>query len=186
MKIIKLFFLCLLIGLFFVPICYTAETNTGQFETTANPIPDDAYAHYKLGTEYDYHGRLDDAISEYQMAISLKHDYADPHYRLEFIFQYRGLYDEAIGELNKFIEFASPEDKRLEKAKEMIEYIKDKNEKQTEKAAATKIIYPILIIGFPLIYLILIYLYTKNKKNELYFCNSRKHSRSYSCYFIAL
>lgn len=98
------------------------------------------------------------------MAISLKHDYADPHYRLGFIFQYRGLYDEAIGELNKFIEFASPEDKRLEKAKEMIEYIKDKNEKQTEKAAATKIIYPILTIGFPLIYLILIYLYTKNKK----------------------
>jgi len=58
--------------------------------------PDNARAHYNLGSIIQKQGRLDEAISHYRQAIHIKPDDADVYNNLGNILQFQGKIDEAV------------------------------------------------------------------------------------------
>ena len=64
---------------------------------------DDANNHYEQGRIYQRQGRLDDAIAEFQEAISIKPNYAEAHNNLGVTYQFQNRFDEAIAEFQQAI-----------------------------------------------------------------------------------
>jgi tetratricopeptide (TPR) repeat protein len=58
--------------------------------------PDDAKAHYNLGTAYDELGKYEDAIVSYKQALMINPDDASTHYNLGLAYYNLGKYEEAI------------------------------------------------------------------------------------------
>lgn len=118
-----------------------------------------------MGLSNKYQGHLDEAIEEYQKAVSLNPNYADPHYELGLSFQYRGLYDKAVYELSEFIRLSSPDDKkRLSIAQDTIRYSKYVQQSKEEQTNGIKLFSPILLCVFPLSALALLGLAIKLKR----------------------
>ena len=66
------------------------------WQKTLDIVPDNARAHYNLGSIIQKQGRLDEAISHYRQAIHIKPDDADVYNNLGNILQFQGKIDEAV------------------------------------------------------------------------------------------
>ncbi len=142
-------------------ICYAAEKNNDTF----NRINADAY--YALGQEYEQQGKFLDAIEEYHKAIRLEPDHADSYYRLGLISEYKYFprepqyyseyFDESIEALQKFLILVSVDDPlKIKEAKQKLSYLKYRQGIFKTIISYVKILRPILLYGFPLIFLFLV------------------------------
>ena len=66
------------------------------WQKTTKTVTQCARAHNNLGFEYDKRGRVGESVAEYEKAISIKPDFADPYNNLGFIYYERGEIDKAI------------------------------------------------------------------------------------------
>jgi tetratricopeptide (TPR) repeat protein len=97
----------LVICLVAVTIIFTAITrlSTGiwrnditLFERIIEKTPNAAFAHNNLGLAYYTHGRLNEAIQGYLIALRLRPDHADAHYNLGLAYYEQRRFDEAVKE----------------------------------------------------------------------------------------
>ncbi|MBI4838224.1 MAG: tetratricopeptide repeat protein [Nitrospirae bacterium] len=65
------------------------------WEDVVKKSPGNTRGHSNVGFAYYNHGRLDDAIEEYKIAIKLKPDFVDPYIHLGEALAEKGLWDEA-------------------------------------------------------------------------------------------
>ena len=65
---------------------------------TVIKMPESFRGHNNLGVVYEKQGRLDEAIKEYRMTLSLKPGYAEAHNNLGVVYAKQGQIDEAIKE----------------------------------------------------------------------------------------
>jgi len=65
------------------------------WEDVVRKSPNLARPHNNLGTAYDARGRKDEAMREFQTAVSLKFSYPDAHYNVGMIYLEQGRLDEA-------------------------------------------------------------------------------------------
>ncbi|HEU0208844.1 MAG TPA: tetratricopeptide repeat protein [Candidatus Udaeobacter sp.] len=91
----------------------TAEYHdlAGLYTATIRKNPDCWMAHYNLGIVLGEQGEIDQAITHYRQAITLRSDYAEAHYNLARLLIEQGRLDEAIGHYEKAVEInpADPE-----------------------------------------------------------------------------
>lgn len=88
--------------------------------------PEYAEACQNLGTAFFQRGLIDEAIKEYRKALRIKPEYAEAHHNLGITLLKRGQYSDAINAYEDFVKYASQQDGRVEKAKDIIGKIKEK------------------------------------------------------------
>jgi protein O-GlcNAc transferase len=74
------------------------------FQRTAELLPNDAGAHYNLGSVQKTLGQLDEALASYGRALELKPDYADAHYNLGNALKELGQIDAAVSSYRQALE----------------------------------------------------------------------------------
>jgi len=81
--------------------------NLNVQRSTATIDPQLAQKHYRRGNTYSNLDRLDDAIKEYQLAVTADPNFADSYRNLANIYYFQNKFDEAIPMLQRFIELQS-------------------------------------------------------------------------------
>jgi Flp pilus assembly protein TadD len=74
------------------------------YRTTIEANPVCWMAYNNLAGTLDNRGRVDEAVIQYQKALEIKPDFADPHYNLGLIQQRRGRLEEAIADYQQALE----------------------------------------------------------------------------------
>lgn len=74
------------------------------YESTIRHVPDSGRLHNNLAMAYSDKGRIEDAVMEYEKAISLGDYYPQIHFNLSNIYIGRGDYEKAVKELIRSIE----------------------------------------------------------------------------------
>jgi tetratricopeptide (TPR) repeat protein len=77
-----------------------------QYQKALEIKPDNAEAHYTLGTIFGQQGRMDEAIRHFQKALEIKPAYADAQNGLGNGFSQMGRMDEAIAHYQKAVEIS--------------------------------------------------------------------------------
>ena len=88
-----------------------------------------AAAHVSLGVALAEKGQMVEAAEELRAAARMDPNNADPHYNLGMTLRQVDRPEEAVPELERFIQVASPEDKRLEAAREVVQRLQGKTGK---------------------------------------------------------
>lgn len=88
--------------------------------------PEYAEVYQNLGTALFQKGLFNEAIREYRKAIAIKPGYAEAYYNMGISLLKSGQLSEAINAYEDFIKFAPQQDRRVEKAKEIIRNIEEK------------------------------------------------------------
>lgn len=101
-SIIFLFIFILVTATFKRNIVWNQEISL--WKDTVNKSPYKARAYNGLGYAYLMNNMIEDAIKQYQKAISIDHDNIDAHYNLGVAFKDKGLLDEAISQWKTVIQ----------------------------------------------------------------------------------
>lgn len=88
--------------------------------------PEYAEVYQNLGTALFQKGLFNEAVREYRKAIAIKPEYAEAYYNMGISLLKSGQLSEAINAYEDFIKFAPQQDKRIEKAREIIKNIGEK------------------------------------------------------------
>ncbi|HDP69627.1 MAG TPA: tetratricopeptide repeat protein [Actinobacteria bacterium] len=87
-----------------------AERDIFLYEGQVERNPKDPLARVNLGMTYFQIGQEGKAIKEFEKAVSLDSNYAEPHYHLAVIYERKGEIDNALRELKKTVELDSKHD----------------------------------------------------------------------------
>ena len=72
--------------------------------------PQDAQSHFNLATVYRRMRKTDDAIKEYEIAVSYDPGLASAHYDLGILYSQQRRHEDALAELKKFLAASRVED----------------------------------------------------------------------------
>jgi Flp pilus assembly protein TadD len=77
---------------------YRWKDDVTFMRTMVKDAPNSDFAHYNLGTVYDRMGRFEEALKEYQVALTLRPNNAQAHNNLGILYEKTGRLDEAVKE----------------------------------------------------------------------------------------
>lgn len=94
------------------------------FEKATVLNPEDVDTLYNLGVCLINLGEPEKALPYFEQVISFKKNYADAYYQLGTIYISLNRVPEAIDSLETFLKLASPDDPKIETAKQLVSYLK--------------------------------------------------------------